>query len=78
MPKKGPIAEGLRAEFERLVRKHGYKDTIPLYEENGVYNFYVKKHNVEHISNVSIAPVTASPTPSEPASSGNVRQVLKP
>ena len=43
MPRAGKIADGLRQEFARLVKKHGETDLLPLYLENGVYNFYLKE-----------------------------------
>ena len=43
MPRTGKIADGLRHEFARLVKKHGETDLLPLYLENGVYNFYLKE-----------------------------------
>ena len=42
MPKDGPIAKGLRKELARLMKAHGSADLLPLYEENGVYNFYLR------------------------------------
>ena len=42
MPRTGKIADGLRQEFARLVKKHGEADLLPLYLENGVYNVYLK------------------------------------
>ena len=41
LPRDGPIATGLRREFERLAKIYGMGSTVQLYEENGVYNFYL-------------------------------------
>ena len=46
----GPIAVGMQREFERLIAIHG-PAYLPLYEEQGVYNFYLK--NVETVKDVS-------------------------
>ena len=42
MPRAGKIAEGLQQEFARLVKIHGEADLLPLYLEQGVYNFYLR------------------------------------
>ena len=36
------LGRDLRRAFEAAVKKHGLVDQIPLYEEKGVYNFYLK------------------------------------
>ena len=42
MPTKGPVAQGLHQAYEKLIKKHGEDGHIPMYDENGVYNFYLK------------------------------------
>ena len=56
MPRTGKIADGLRQEFARLVKKHGETDLLPLYLENGVYNFYLK----EDAGAAELAPLSSS------------------
>jgi len=41
-PSDGPIAQGLAAEYQRLVREHGSHTMIPVYQEKGVYNVYFR------------------------------------
>ena len=38
-----PAGRELKEAYKKICRKHGTKEMIPLYEENGVYNFYLKK-----------------------------------
>ena len=38
-----PIGKELLAFFEKLQKKYGTSDMLPLWEEKGVYNFYLKK-----------------------------------
>ena len=61
MPRNGPIALGLRKEFDRLVSKHGVDALIPLYEENGVYNFYIKKQGSEPVRSLAVSPIENQP-----------------
>jgi hypothetical protein len=49
MPKDGPIAKGLRKELARLMKLHGSEGMLPLYEENGVYNFYLRMPKIKDI-----------------------------
>ena len=39
MKKSGPIAQGLRKEYDRLVQKHGLKGLTPVYQHAGVFCF---------------------------------------
>lgn len=43
VPRTSPIAKGMQKELDRLIKMHGDKGLIPLYEENGVYNFYLRR-----------------------------------
>jgi hypothetical protein len=72
MPRGGPIAQGLHKEYERLVRKHGDKDLLPIYEERGVYNFYLKVAKKD----VELAPLEQS-APSSPAPEDFRRQAQR-
>ena len=73
MPRTGKIAEGLRQEFARLVKKHGETDLLPLYLENGVYNFYLR----EDAGAAELAPLEQQQQQQSPPS-GNQRQAQKP
>ncbi len=39
MPRNGEIAQGLRQEFWRLLKKHGHGGLVPVYKEHGVFTF---------------------------------------
>ena len=53
MKKDGPIGKGMRKEFQRLKKKHGVKETVALYKENGVYNIYMKeKPGMRHLDSM--------------------------
>ena len=69
MPCDGPIARGLLREYRRLVEKFGDKDLLPIYEEKGVYNFYLAVEEKKAINAMG----DASSQPSS-ASLGNSRQ----
>ena len=71
MPRAGKIAEGLRQEFARLVKKHGETDLLPLYLENGVYNFYLR----EDAGAAELAPLEQQ---QQSPPSGNQRQAQRP
>ena len=72
MPRTGRIAEGLRREFARLVKKHGEADLLPLYLEQGVYNFYLR----EDAGAAELAPLDQQQQQSPPP--GNQRQAPRP
>ena len=75
MPQNGKIAQGLRSEFSRLVKAHGKTDLIPLYLENGVYNFYLR----DDAGSAELAPLDQPPGKGKgPPSSGNERRAPKP
>ena len=38
-----PAGIELKEAYKKICKKHGTKEMIPLYEENGVYNFYLKR-----------------------------------
>ena len=50
LPTKGPIARGLALEYERLVKIHGGREVLPVYQERGVYNFYFKMKKKAEVS----------------------------
>ena len=68
MPRTGKIAEGLRQEFARLVKIHGEADLLPLYIEQGMYNFYLR----DDAGSAELAPLD------QPPPSGNGRRAQKP
>ncbi len=64
MPTDGPIAQGLRQEYERLREQHGIDDLVPVYKEKGVFNFDfwvpTEDKKVETENAKSIAPLEES------------------
>ena len=50
LPTKGPIAKGLALEYERLVKIHGDREVLPVYQERGVYNFYFRMKKKAEVS----------------------------
>ena len=74
MPRTGKIAEGLRKEFARLVKKHGEADLLPLYLEQGVYNFYLR----EDSGAAELAPLYQQQQQQQSPPSGNQRQAQRP
>ena len=68
MPRTGKIAEGLRQEFARVVKRHGEADLLPLYLEQGVYNFYLRGD----AGSAELAPLD------QPPPSGNGRRAQQP
>ena len=63
-PRDGPLGRELAKAVDRIMAKHEYKDTIPIYKERGVYNFYVRRRGKP----VADASVVGSPL------SGGTRQ----
>ena len=47
LPTRGPIAKELNTMLEKLLLKYGYGGLIPLYVENGVYNYYLQLEEVD-------------------------------
>ncbi len=41
--RSSPIAKGMAKTLDRLIKKYGEKHTIPIYEENGICNFSLKR-----------------------------------
>ena len=63
------IKDKLRKAFDAIVAKEGYQDLVPVYRENGVYNFYVQ------VATMADAPMeVAAQTPAV----GGLRQASRP
>ena len=41
--KKSPAGKELQAAFQKVMQKYGSNGMLPIWEENGVYNFYLRK-----------------------------------
>ena len=48
IPLKHPVNESLGVAYAAAIGRHGDEGIIPLYEENGVYNFYI--HDLEDVN----------------------------
>ena len=53
MPKRGPIAKGLKKAYWKLVKKHGCSDVLPLYREGSLYNYYLKQSGDPELATLS-------------------------
>ena len=42
LPRRSPVALGMRKEYDRLVSLHGHCHALPLHREGRLYNLYVK------------------------------------
>ena len=40
---RGRIQKEMRKHFKYLINKYGMADCVPVYQEGGVYNFYVNR-----------------------------------
>ncbi len=76
LPTDGPIAKGLRREFEKLKEQYGLDGVIPVYKEKGVFNFDIwvaqEDKKIETEGAKSIAPLEESTAMAPP---GFPRQV---
>ena len=43
IPEGSALGKEMRDSYRNLLEKHGTKELVPLWEENGVYNFYLRK-----------------------------------
>ena len=73
LPKWSPIAKGLRREYARLLRIHGSRGVLPLYKENGLYNFYLQMRGPA--KRVELSPFEGSGTPPQVAAAQNASAV---
>ena len=62
IPLKHPINDALGVAYAAAIGKHGDEGIIPLYEENGVYNFYI--NDLEDVNKLD-APATPDEEPPE-------------
>ena len=50
------IGQGMRTHFEKLVKRHGKNELIPVYLENNIFNFYLNRElNSTQTNNVNDA-----------------------
>ena len=47
IPLNDPVCQALGAAYDKAIKQYGDNGIIPLYEENGVYNFYLKEHELQ-------------------------------
>ena len=62
IPESSVVGRALQKELRRLIVKHGDVQLLPVYQEKGVYNFYMRVDEVLPVSAVD---------PAEPASSAS-------
>ena len=46
VPESTAFGKELRAAYEKLLAKHGTNGTVTLYQERGVYNYYLKMKDI--------------------------------
>ena len=47
IPRDSSIGWHLRSHLDKLIRRHGTRELIPLYLENNVYNFYLRREKTK-------------------------------
>ena len=67
IPRREAIGWALEKQLEKLIAKHGSERLLPIYQENGVYNFYLKVEGKDEINTVGS---TANSQASSNAASG--------
>ena len=72
MDKKGRISRGMRLAFEKLQKKYGTSELVPIHKENGTYHFWVQADQAKSRSLQELD--TSQPHPYQ----GNVRQEKNP
>ncbi len=60
IPRSSTIGRAMQRELQMLIRRHGDASLIKLYEENGVYNFYLKRGTASPAASTQVANVSAS------------------
>ena len=53
IPRDSAIGRELQHALDMSIRRHGPAGLIPIYMENGVYNFYVRQPQVTPIQSLS-------------------------
>ena len=76
IPRRSPLAVGMRNEYDRLVRLHGHCHAMPIHREGRLYNFYVKPTGtLQKVDGSEVeAQLNAATSASSSSSSGNSRQ----
>ncbi|CAE8638172.1 unnamed protein product, partial [Polarella glacialis] len=67
LPRRSPIARGLRQEYFRLVAFHGDQEVLPLHHEGSLHNFYLRRRDWRQLNPVETGGASSS-------ASGNSRQ----
>ena len=56
IPKESRIGREMRMKFSELLNWYGPQGLIPVYLENGVFNFYMKVDKTESIASAEAMP----------------------
>ena len=76
IPKRSPLAIGMRKEYDRLVRIHGYCHSLPIHREGRLYNIYVRPTGaLLKVDGSEVEAQLNAATSASSSSSGNSRQV---
>lgn len=76
VPRSSPIAKGMNKELKRLIAKYGDKQLLPLYEEKGVYNFYLRR--APTCAGGDVSAVTTKPREAASSSSAGFTRQARP
>ena len=60
VPRSSEIGWRMRAYFDKLLWKFGVSGLLPVYVENGVFNYYLKKKKVAVMEDAKVPVVAAS------------------
>ena len=76
IPRGGVIGKALENELQRLIQKHGSERLLPVYQEKGVYNFYLQIEGREELN--AVGGSTTASSSSASGSGGFHRQEYTP
>jgi len=69
VPRDSPFAQAMRKRFDELCEQYGMDNHLVLYEEKGVYNFYLKEVR-RSVAAVALADLEDVPVAGNPLSGG--------
>ena len=53
IPRTGRIGRKLEKTLEELIRNNGTETLLPVYQERGVYNFYMQVEKAEDVATIT-------------------------
>ena len=61
VPRDSAIGIALREHFDKLLRRHGDSELLPIYLEQGVFNFYLEKLEITSLESAVPPPTNSRP-----------------